>query len=133
MLGMDKNKGIMLMTALLVLVGVVHYNTAYQVGLSPGGGNFFASYGFYVGLFVLWSGIAVFILAKNRRQSLKIKKKEVKLSNGVDGKKMEDRISRKVEKRVSGKLERKVTQKVEKKLSKKISKKIDKKVKVLKG
>ncbi len=39
MLGMDKNKGIMLMTALLVLVGVVHYNTAYQVGLSPGGGR----------------------------------------------------------------------------------------------
>ena len=121
----------MLLTSLLVFIGVVHYNTAYQVGLSPGGRNFFVSYGFYVGLFVLWSGLTVFILAKNRKQ---IKKKKVKLGKGVDSGKMEARISRKVEKKVSGKLEKKIAGKVEKRVAQKVEKKLNKKIsKKLKG
>tara|TARA_Y100000310_G_scaffold69970_2_gene65495 strand:+ start:4364 stop:4726 length:363 start_codon:yes stop_codon:yes gene_type:complete len=118
---MEKDKAIMLLTSALVLVGVVHYNTAYQVGLSPGEGNLFASYGFYVGLFVVWSGLTVFIIAKNRKQSSEIKeKREVKLGKRVDSKEIE----RKIEKKVSKKLERKLNKKVSKKVSVEINKKL---------
>jgi peroxiredoxin family protein len=127
---MEKSKALLLVSSLFLVVGVIYSSLAPQVALSPGEEvGFFAAYGFYVGLFVVWGLVAVFIIAKNRRQSARIKEKEmVKKGKKLDNKKIEAKVEKKVAKRV----EAKVTKKVERDLKKKLDREIGKRLRGLK-
>ena len=126
---MEKNKSLLLVTILVIVAGIIYYNLIPPVNLSPGEGGFFGGYGFYIGLFIVWAGIAVFILVKNKRQVEKIEKKDKNKSHGgIDSKQIEKKVQKKVEKKVQKKIEKKL----EKKLGKKITKELNKKTKELK-
>tara|TARA_Y100000034_G_scaffold110442_1_gene142567 strand:+ start:128 stop:505 length:378 start_codon:yes stop_codon:yes gene_type:complete len=123
---MEKSKSLLLLTALVFVIGIVYSNFVPEVALSPGDDvGFFAAYGFYAGLFVVWGLVAVFIIAKNRRQSAKIKdKEEIKKGKKIDHKKIEDKVEKKVAKRVEAKVSKKVERDLKKKLDREIGKKL---------
>ncbi|PIN94971.1 hypothetical protein COU53_01440 [Candidatus Pacearchaeota archaeon CG10_big_fil_rev_8_21_14_0_10_30_48] len=109
---METKKAIMILTAVFIVIAIVYGSVSSDIMLSPGEDGAFVFSWFYVVLFVLWTGIAVFIIIRNKKQSKEIKNKvAIKSGKKVDVKEIEKNIEARLEKKLNSQVKKEVIDK----------------------